>query len=236
MKNITTLGLSFALALVASSSSATITNYKATLNGAQQVPSNSSTATGTAVVTYDDTKEEMTYTVTHTIPVGEVTMAHVHAGAKGVSGDVVFTLQSSDKMATFTGNQTLNKGKEVPDFLAGNFYFNIHTKTFGGGEIRGQIVLDTAPDGGAPADGGADGGSLEVDPQNDSGVEVITTPADGGSGTTSAADSGTGDGGDDSADDESSCSMGRSTGVGAFSIGLLGLGLAALVRSTKSKR
>lgn len=239
MKNVTTFGLSLSLALVASGSFATVTKYKATLTGAQQNPAVTTSNSGSATATYDDVSKLFTYTVTHTIPTGQLEGAHAHGAPAGKDGPVQFNLAGG-------GASPSSEAKTLDDTQAafltgGNLYFNLHTKAHSGGELRGQIELDTSSgvdggtigmDGGSTTDGG-----MEVDPgrPDDSGVEVITTPADGGGSTGSTSDAGT-SGGDDADADDSSCSMGRSTGAGAFSIGLLGLGLAALVRSKKSKR
>lgn len=238
MKHFTTLGLTLALSLVAFQSSAAVTKYKASLDGAQEVPAVTTTATGTATATYDDATMMFAYTVTHTIANKDVSGAHVHTGAAGTNGGVAFNLAGGGNSPS-TGTEKLN-ANQAAELAKGNLYFNIHSDAHKSGEIRGQILLDTATtDAGASSDGGAstDGGTPPVDPMPDSGdVGVITTPADGGnnSGGGSTTETTTED--DDAADDDSSCSMGHKKSASAFSFGLLALGLASLVRSKKSKR
>ncbi len=68
--------------------------------------------------------------------------AHVHRGAAGTAGPVVFalTVTSTDKRnGTFTGTKSLTS-EEQADFRNGLFYVNVHTTTHQGGEIRGQFV------------------------------------------------------------------------------------------------
>ena len=36
-------------------------------------------------------------------------------------------------------------GAQETDLLAGNWYVNIHTAQFGGGEIRGQVTAEAVP-------------------------------------------------------------------------------------------
>src|SRR5690349_5900641 len=60
---------------------------QATLNGAQEVPANTSTATGTFSGTYDKNTRLISYTVTYQglTPVA----GHIHQAAPGVSGPVI---------------------------------------------------------------------------------------------------------------------------------------------------
>ncbi|HEX8350497.1 MAG TPA: CHRD domain-containing protein [Hymenobacter sp.] len=110
-------------------------NLTATINGAQEVPANASTATGTFTGVYDKSTKVLTYTVTYQgiTPVA----GHLHRGAPGVNGPVIFPFPNLtppiNATATFTqADEDL--------LLAGGFYANLHTPAFPGGEIRGNIV------------------------------------------------------------------------------------------------
>lgn len=101
-----------------------------------------------------------------------VTGFHVHNAARGTNGGVIYGVHSpdhdhsdtvtatlnADNSTTFTGSWGPDDGNPVgninthgPGLLAaepGNdvpFYWNVHTTSFGGGEIRGQIVAIPEP-------------------------------------------------------------------------------------------
>lgn len=66
--------------------------FQATLTGAQEAPANASTATGNATLTFNTNTKIFTLTVTHSIT--NPTNGHIHKGAVGVSGGVVFPFSS----------------------------------------------------------------------------------------------------------------------------------------------
>lgn len=112
----------------------TTTNLTANINGAQQVPANASTATGTFAGTYDSSNKQLTYTVTFQglTP----TSAHIHTGAPGASGAVAIPFTSLTSPITGTVSLTADQANSL---LVTGMYVNIHSSNFGGGEIRGDI-------------------------------------------------------------------------------------------------
>lgn len=50
------------------------------------------------------------------------------------------TLNADQKSGTINGTQVLSSQAHIDHLNNGLLYFNIHTSTFGGGEIRGQIL------------------------------------------------------------------------------------------------
>ena len=112
------------------------TNLSATINGAQQVPANSSTATGAFVGVYTDngTTKQLNYSVTYSnfTP----TLAHIHSGAPGASGKVEIPFASL--VSPITGTVTLSDD-QAKALLNNGLYVNMHSSAFPSGEIRGDI-------------------------------------------------------------------------------------------------
>ncbi len=113
----------------------------ATLNGAQEVPVNTSTATGRGTLVFDSaTRDIIVAYATHNV-VG-ATVAHIHTGAPGVSGPAnVVTLAPGTNIYSAPHPSSLT-AQHVTDITAGNTYFNIHSPApFAAGQIRGQIAV-----------------------------------------------------------------------------------------------
>ena len=116
----------------------TTVNFAATINGANEVPTNASTATGAMTGSFDKVSKILTLSFTYTGITA--TNMHIHKGAAGVSGGVLFGLSSApfSSPVAYT-SPALSPGQE--DSLMTNLYYiNIHSATFPGGEIRGQIT------------------------------------------------------------------------------------------------
>jgi CHRD domain len=125
-----------------------VTAGLASLNGAQEVPGNTSTATGRGTIVFNSaTRQVLISYVTHNVT--NSTVAHIHTGAPGVSGpaNVVSLLQGSN---IYTApSSTILTVQNVTDLNAGNTYFNIHSTntncppaaSCAAGEIRGQIAV-----------------------------------------------------------------------------------------------
>jgi hypothetical protein len=149
--------------------------YLATLDGPSEAPTNNSPGTGTAKITFDLDLVTMRVEASFAGLTGNVSAAHIHccttnalAGTAGVatitptftgfpSGvtagtyDVTFdmTLASSYNTA-FVNNNGGTVSSAMNALLAGlendKAYFNIHTGTFPGGEIRGFLVAAPVPE------------------------------------------------------------------------------------------
>jgi hypothetical protein len=109
--------------------------FSTNLTSAQEVPSNSSTATGTSTLLLS--ADEMTAKVSLTFSglSSAQTAAHIHGPADpGVNAPIIFPLpngQVSNFMITLNATQ-------LADLKAGKHYVNVHSTNFMGGEIRGQ--------------------------------------------------------------------------------------------------
>lgn len=122
------------------------TGFSALLNGAQEVPPVNTPGTGTATLVLDNTGTQLSYTVTFSGLLGVTSASHIHIGAPGVIGGVVFPLNPplGVTSGSFSGVIAVN-ASQVSTLMAGNYYINIHTNLFMGGEIRGQIGSDPTP-------------------------------------------------------------------------------------------
>jgi hypothetical protein len=110
--------------------------YKATITGASEVPANASTATGTATLTFNTSTKIFTIAVTFT---GVTAInGHIHKGAVGTSGGVIFPFSSFTSPISYT-SAALDATQEA-DLTAGLYYVNLHSTAFPGGEIRGQLI------------------------------------------------------------------------------------------------
>ena len=130
----------------------TTTTFLATINGASEVPVNSSMAAGTASFTYNTT----TYILTGTVTFSGITAtgAHIHKGAAGVSGDVIFPLGSAPVTSPISFTSVALNATQRADLMANLYYVNIHSTAFPGGEIRGQLIKKVGTGGGGTGGGG----------------------------------------------------------------------------------
>jgi len=113
----------------------------ATLDGAQEVPPNPSTAKATAVVMLDRSANTLTYNLIYTGLSSAESAAHIHGfAASGVNAGIKFVLPLGDVKA---GMVSYAEADEA-NYLNGLAYFNLHTTTNPGGEIRGQLVCSNS--------------------------------------------------------------------------------------------
>jgi hypothetical protein len=134
--------------------------YTIHLGGANEVPANPSPATGLAVLTVDDSADTISFAIGAMNLQGAFTMSHIHAAAAGANGPVVFSFGST---ADLQGPVTIG-GTAVPGSYAllgshkpaspladqinaapWNYYVNVHTQAYPGGEVRGQVSAIPEP-------------------------------------------------------------------------------------------
>ncbi len=110
--------------------------FKAVLSSANEVPVNASSATGTATLIFNSTTKIFTVTVTYT---GLTAVAgHIHKAAAGISGPVIFPFSGLTSPITYT-SAALDASQEA-DLNATLYYVNLHSSSYPGGEIRGQLI------------------------------------------------------------------------------------------------
>jgi hypothetical protein len=112
---------------------------KATLDGASEVPPNTSAGKGTADLDYDAASKKLTWKLTYTGLSGPATAAHFHGPAEaGKNGGVAVAIPNATSSPA-EGSATLTDA-QAADLMAGKYYVNIHTAANPGGEIRGQVT------------------------------------------------------------------------------------------------
>ena len=138
-------------------------DVKAKLSGFAEVPSISTTGTGKLRLSIDKANSTITYELSYSgLQGGTVGAAHLHLGQAGVSGlpfaflwggdgkpscpastttPITGTITSANILGSATA-QGIAAG-ELAEVLrairAGVVYANVHTATYPGGEIRGQV-------------------------------------------------------------------------------------------------
>jgi CHRD domain len=112
--------------------------FRAVINGAAEVPTNASTATGTATAVYSQTTKLLTITVSYTGLV--VTASHIHRGSPGNNGAIQVDFGAIITSSPFTFTTTQLDVTKESDLLNNLYYVNIHSAAFPGGEIRGQLI------------------------------------------------------------------------------------------------
>jgi hypothetical protein len=117
-------------------------SFTVQLTGAQQVPPVTTPGSGTANLTYDPGTRVVTWSVTYSGLSAPVTMAHFHGpAAAGANGAVVIWISKKGEAAAspITGQETLTP-EQAQQFVAGQWYVNVHTQAHPAGEIRGQVM------------------------------------------------------------------------------------------------
>jgi hypothetical protein len=166
--------LVIALAGLAASANANILQYQANLDGPSESPPNGSPATGFTEVDYDNVNHTLLVEVVWSGLTGPTTASHIHAatavagtGTAGVATTTPYfsgfpigvtsgsytnlldlTLSSSYNPSYVSANGGTPASAEVAltsAMFSGKAYLNIHSQTFGGGEIRGFLLLVPEP-------------------------------------------------------------------------------------------
>ena len=109
----------------------------------------SGSGTGSIIGSYDDVTNLIDYTINFANLTGSVTNMHFHTGAPGVSGGVDLGIPGPWTSPVSASSVSVSASGET-NLLAGNWYVNVHSSAFGGGEIRGQVNVAPVPEPTAP--------------------------------------------------------------------------------------
>jgi len=123
-----------------------IFNFTATIDSSQEVPANGSTGTGSATVVYDDTTNELEWTIQFAGLTGAATGMHFHNAPAGSNGGVEVNIGAISGLTSPSNGSTTITAGQAADLLNDNWYINIHTAANPGGEIRGQVLLQAVPE------------------------------------------------------------------------------------------
>lgn len=135
------LALAATVAIAAGIAQATQYSLSALATGGQEVPSNPSPGTATALFTYDDVTNTIAWDITYSGLVGNPTASHIHLGGPGVNGGVIIPFQTPSA-GHYVGTLVISDLNETR-LLTQDTYFNLHTSVYPGGELRGQLSQPT---------------------------------------------------------------------------------------------
>jgi hypothetical protein len=116
--------------------------FNVPLAGAQEVPAVQPSGSGMAALTYDAATRQLSWSVTFSGLSSDATMAHFHGPAeagKNASPVIWISKRGTAPMGAMTGEATLTPA-QAQQFMAGQWYVNVHTKNHPDGEIRGQVM------------------------------------------------------------------------------------------------
>lgn len=178
MKKKFTLILFLFVAVIARSQT---TYFKAVMDGSQEVPANASFASGVVIVKYDATTKSFQLTGDYQNLTTALSGSHVHSpAAPGATAGVLFAITNTGGTSgTLKASATLTLAQEA-DLVAGNMYVNVHSSTYTGGEIRGQLTSTTV--GQTDYFTGRIQGAQEVPPNGSLAMGAVTTLLDKGTG------------------------------------------------------
>jgi len=134
------------LLAVQTASQAVIINYQFALTTDQEVqsPPVVSSASGFAEVSVDTATNQITWNVTFQDLAGTYINAHFHGpAAGGVNAGVMFGIHDANLVGETSGQLTgftMVDPAITQNILDGLAYINIHSSSYPGGEIRGQVV------------------------------------------------------------------------------------------------
>lgn len=117
-------------------------SFKVPLTGAECGPLVATGGTGAADLTYEPATRVVTWNITYSGLSSATTLAHFHGpAAQGQRGPVVIWLAAQGSLPgnPIAGQATLTP-EQALQFTAGDWYVNLHTQSYPGCELRGQVL------------------------------------------------------------------------------------------------
>ncbi len=128
------------LGMVSVAAHAATIAFKADLKASSEVPAKDSMGTGVLTATLDTETNELKYHVEFSGLTGPVVAAHFHGpAAEGVNAKPQIPVKASPIASPIDGKATVTP-EQAKDLTEGKWYFNLHTSSNPGGEIRGQVL------------------------------------------------------------------------------------------------
>jgi hypothetical protein len=122
--------------------------FQAFLQGLNEVPANGSPASGFGQVVLNVSQTQITVDENWSGLTAPATASHIHgpAGA-GTNASVLFPFSGvpASTSGAIPEQSFAITPTQVSQLFAGLYYMNVHTSTFPGGEIRGQLLLVPEP-------------------------------------------------------------------------------------------
>ena len=120
------------------------TTFEAYLSGSNEVPALTTTASGMVSATL--TENNLVVEGTFSGLSGDYSGSHIHMGMAGEAGGVLValspTVDGDSKGGTFeaSNNTFVLTSGQIDTLMMQGLYVNIHSSTYAGGELRGQVV------------------------------------------------------------------------------------------------
>lgn len=116
--------------------------FAAKLSGSEEVPPVTTDANGVAAFKLNSTKDSLCINIAVTGLSGPITGIHVHEAAAGMNGGVAWNLTPYIDGTRIATSVAINS-EELSKLMMGWYYVNVHTDANPGGEIRGQLWLES---------------------------------------------------------------------------------------------
>jgi hypothetical protein len=134
----TLVAISVMLLFVSGAAESAVLHFKAVLDGANETPPNSAISRGRLVARLDTASGAFNYDVTYGRLSGRAETAEFDGpSARGYKASPI--LRAAATRSPIRGSAFLGDG-QIGDLMAETWSFNIHTKAYPAGEIRGRLL------------------------------------------------------------------------------------------------
>src|SRR5438094_597516 len=118
----------------------TTPEFTVVLRGADEVGPKDTPAMGYAALSLNEATSTLVFDVTFDPLLGPTTGLHIHRGAPGVNGPIIYDLGALAGLTSPVRGTTAFNPTDLANLQTGNLYINAHSTVNPGGEIRGQIL------------------------------------------------------------------------------------------------